>query len=83
MAIQLSECLFSKDYKSFKEIENKANKELIEFCSKFFGVNKSKLKIVSGDKSKLKKILIQDSSFEVISQKLMFVLNSLQKDNKG
>lgn len=64
-------------------IENKANKELIDFCSKLFDVNKSKLKIVSGDKSKLKKILIQDTSFEVISQKLMFVLNSLQKDNKG
>lgn len=64
-------------------IENKANKELIEFCSKLFDVNKSKLKIVSGDKSKLKKILIQDTSFEVISQKLMFVLNSLQKENKG
>lgn len=64
-------------------IENKANKELIDFCSKLFDVNKSKLKIVSGDKSKLKKILIQDTSFEVISQKLMFVLNSLQKENKG
>lgn len=78
---------YTDDYVRIKisapPIENKANKELIEFCSKFFGVNKSKLKIVSGDKSKLKKILIQDSSFEVISQKLMFVLNSLQKDNKG
>ena len=29
MAIQLSECLFSKDYKSFKEIENKANNVLL------------------------------------------------------
>ena len=64
-------------------IENKANKELIGFCSEFFDVNKSKIKIVSGDKSKLKKILIQDSNYEAISQKLMFVLNSLQKENKG
>ena len=64
-------------------IENKANKELIDFCSKFFDVNKSKLKIISGDKSKLKKILIQDTNFEVVSQKLMFMLNSIQKDNKG
>lgn len=60
-------------------IENKANKELIDFCSKFFDVNKSKLKIVSGDKSKLKKILIQDSNYEDISQKLIFVLNSFHK----
>ena len=78
---------FTEEYVRIKisapPIENKANKELIEFCSDLFDVNKSKLKIVSGDKSKLKKILIQDTSFEVISQKLMFVLNSLQKDNKG
>ena len=78
---------YTEDYVRIKisapPIENKANKELIDFFSKLFDVNKSKLKIVSGDKSKLKKILIQDTSFEVISQKLMFVLNSLQKDNKG
>ena len=61
-------------------IENKANKELISFCSDLFDVNKSKLKLVSGDKSKLKKILITNSKIEDITQKLMFVLDSVHKD---
>lgn len=61
-------------------IENKANKELITFCSKFFDVNKSKISIVSGEKSKLKKVLIQDSSIVELSQKLIFVLDSIHKE---
>ncbi|MBQ3642381.1 YggU family protein [bacterium] len=60
-------------------IENKANKELIDFCSKAFDVNKSKIQIISGDKSKLKKILFKDVSCDYISQKLIFVLDSLKK----
>lgn len=61
-------------------IENKANKELIAFCSKVFDVNKSKISIVSGEKSKLKKVLIQDSNIEELSQKLIFVLDSIHKE---
>lgn len=61
-------------------IENKANKELISFCSKIFDVNKSKIKLISGDKSKLKKILISDTKYEYVTQKLMFVLDSVHKD---
>ena len=61
-------------------IENKANKELINFCSKLLDVNKSKLEIVSGEKSKLKKILIKDTKLDLITQKLMFVLDSLHKE---
>ena len=60
-------------------IENRANKELIEFCSDLFDVNKSKLSIVSGEKSKIKKVLIKGAKNEEITQKLMFVLNSLHK----
>ena len=60
-------------------IENKANKELIEFCSDLFDVNKSKLKIVSGEKSKVKKVLITGSKYDDVIQKLMFVLDSLHK----
>lgn len=60
-------------------IENKANKELILFCSKLFDVNKSKLEIVSGEKSKLKKVLIKDTKLDVLTQKLIFVLDSLHK----
>ncbi len=60
-------------------IENRANKELIEFCSKLFDVNKSKIKIVSGEKSKIKKVLLCEAKIDEVTQKLMFVLNSLHK----
>lgn len=62
-------------------VENKANRELISFCSDLLDVNKSKIKIISGDKSKLKKLLITDTKFDSITQKLMFVLDSVNKDN--
>ncbi len=61
-------------------IENKANKELITFCSKLLDVNKSKLEIISGEKSKLKKLLIKDTKLDEITQKLMFVIDSLHKE---
>ena len=61
-------------------IENKANKELISFCSKLLDVNKSKIEIVSGEKSKLKKVLIKDTKLEEVTKTLMFVLDSLHKE---
>lgn len=61
-------------------IENKANKELIAFCSKLLDVNKSKLEIISGEKCKLKKVLIKDTKLDEITQKLMFVIDSLHKE---
>lgn len=62
-------------------IENKANKELISFCSDLFEINKSKISIISGEKSKVKKVLIKDTNLDVLSQKLLFVLNSIHKNN--
>ena len=50
-------------------IENKANKELIDFLSDCFKINRSKIKIVSGDKSKLKKISISDIDTNDVIQK--------------
>ncbi len=74
---------FTDDYVRIKisapPIENRANKELVEFCSDLFDVNKSKLSIISGEKSKIKKVLIKDVKKEEVTQKLMFVLNSLHK----
>ena len=74
---------FTEDYVRIKisspPIENRANKELIEFCSKTFNVNKSKISILSGEKSKIKKVLIKDTNLDYISEKLMFVLDSLKK----
>ncbi len=60
-------------------VENRANKELIEFCSDLFKINKSKIKIISGEKSKIKKLLFSDTKSDEIIQKLMFVLDSLHK----
>ena len=48
---------------------------------KLFDVNKSKLSIISGEKSKLKKVLIKDTKLDVMIQKLMFVLDSVNKGN--
>ena len=74
---------FTEDYVRIKisspPIENRANKELIEFCSDLFKVNKSKIKIISGEKSKIKKVLITDAVYSDVIQKLMFVLDSLHK----
>lgn len=60
-------------------IENRANKELVEFCSDLFKINKSKIKIISGEKSKIKKVLLSDANYSDVIQKLMFVLDSLHK----
>lgn len=60
-------------------VENRANKELIEFCSDLFKINKSKIKIISGEKSKIKKLLFSGVKSDEIIQKLMFVLDSLHK----
>lgn len=74
---------YTDDYVRIKisapPLENRANKELIEFCSDLFKVNKSKIKIISGEKSKVKKVLISSSNFQDVMQKLMFVINSLHK----
>ena len=74
---------YTNDYAGIKisapPLENRANKELIEFCSKLFDVNKSKISIISGGKSKFKKVLIKDADLQDISKKLLFVLNSIQK----
>ena len=61
-------------------IENKANKELVSFTSEILKINKSKIKIISGEKSKLKKLLIIDSNLTEITQKILFMLNSIHKE---
>ena len=41
-----------------KPMKGKANKELIEILSKFFGVYKEKIEIISGKTSKRKKVMV-------------------------
>ena len=50
--------------------ENKANKKLIEFISEYFDVSKSNIELVSGDKSRLKKVLIKNIKEEFVKQKI-------------
>ncbi len=42
-----------------RAIEGKANKAIIEYLSEILGIAKSKIKIVNGEKSSIKTILIQ------------------------
>ncbi len=58
-------------------VDNRANNELIAFCSKLLDINKSNIKIISGEKSKIKKILFVNQNIQDITKKIMFVLNSL------
>ena len=55
-------------------IENKANKELIKFLSDSFDIPKTRLELMSGDKSKLKRILIKDTNKEEILSKILFMI---------
>lgn len=50
--------------------ENKANKKLILFVSELLNVSKSNIELISGDKSRLKKILIKNIKEENIVQKI-------------
>lgn len=60
-------------------VENRANLELIRFCSEIFDIGKSKISIITGEKSKVKKVLLKNANISDISKKLLFVLNSIQK----
>lgn len=52
-------------------VENKANKQLINFLSKLLQVPKTKISFVAGEKSKIKRLLIldvkQEDIFKIIS----------------
>lgn len=50
--------------------ENKANKKLISFISDWLDTAKSNISIASGDKSRLKKILIKNFKTEDLVQKI-------------
>jgi hypothetical protein len=50
--------------------ENKANKKLILFLSNFFNIPKSNVELISGDKSRLKKILLKNFPEELVKQKI-------------
>lgn len=74
---------YTQDYVRIKisapPLENKANKELVSFCSNLFDINKSRISIVSGEKSKVKKVLLKNVKLNEVTQKLMFVLDSVHK----
>ncbi|MDR2008748.1 MAG: DUF167 domain-containing protein [Alphaproteobacteria bacterium] len=51
-------------------VENKANKEIIAFLSKFLNLSKPALSIESGEVSSLKTIRLQNTTLENIQEKL-------------
>ncbi len=50
--------------------ENKANKKLLAFLSDTFNLSKSNVELISGDKSRLKKILLKNIDVEIVKQKI-------------
>ena len=73
---------FLKVKVSAQPIENKANKELIKFLSDSFNIPKTRLELLSGDKSKLKRILIKDTKKDEILSKILFMIKLRQESNK-
>lgn len=55
-------------------VDGKANKGLIEFLSNFFEVPRSKIKIVKGQKSKIKTIAIVGMDIEIVEKKILNLL---------
>jgi uncharacterized protein (TIGR00251 family) len=51
-------------------VDGKANEEIVRFLSKKLEISKSKIEILKGDKSKLKKVLIEGLSLEQIKSML-------------
>ena len=50
--------------------ENKANKKLVDFITEYFDTSKSNVSLISGDKSRHKKVLLKNYNFEKIRQKI-------------
>lgn len=53
-------------------LEGRANDEIIAFLSKALNISKSKIEIIKGDRSRLKKILIHSLSQDLIKKALGF-----------
>ena len=52
-------------------IEGKANKTLKEFLAKRLGLSKRDIEIISGERSRLKSILIHGLSHEVVDKRML------------
>ena len=51
-------------------VEGNANKEIIKFLSKILKINKSKIKIISGEKNRDKKIAIESINSDFILKQI-------------
>jgi len=51
-------------------VENQANKKLCEFLSKLIGIGKRRIEIIGGQKARVKKVRISDSTLEEVRRKL-------------
>lgn len=65
---------YTEDYLKVKitapPIENKANKQLIQFLAKLFGLPKTRVSFVYGEKSKIKRILLAGKTLSEINNKI-------------
>jgi uncharacterized protein (TIGR00251 family) len=52
-------------------VEGKANKALKEFLAKRLGLSKRDVEIISGERSRLKSVLIHGLSHEVVDKRLL------------
>ncbi len=52
-------------------IENKANKHLVVFLSKHLHIPKNKIEFISGEKSRLKILLVKDITRQAICEKFI------------
>ncbi len=65
---------YSEEYLKLKisspPIENKANKKLTEYLSDIFKIPKSKVRFISGEKSKIKRLLLSGLTIEDAIKKI-------------
>lgn len=57
-------------------VDGKANQAIIEFFSELFGISKSSVEILKGDKSKTKKVFLLGLSLQVVESRLLQKSNS-------
>ncbi len=51
-------------------VENQANKKICEYLSRLIGVSKRKIEVIKGQKMRVKKVRISDSTLDEVRKKL-------------
>jgi len=51
-------------------VENQANKKICEYLSRLIGISKRKIEVIKGQKMRVKKVRISDSTLDEVRKKL-------------